>query len=99
MMKTMWKPGLDYTTRGTARVRSARLYSLHVRKIGARQWWRVSPSACPKRAAITYWQTPLIGLTVGGQFEASLRVVNATVTNENERKLISKRVTLVVALS
>ena len=96
-VKTMWKPGLDYTTRGTARVRPARLYSFYVRKPGARQWWRLSPSACSKKTAVQYWQTALLGFMMGG-FETSLRVVDSTVTSDVERNLISKRAMFVRGL-
>ena len=98
MMKTLWQPGTHYTTRGTARVHTARLYSLYVRKLGAKRWWRLSPSACPKRVAVTYWQTPLLRFAMGGQFEASLRVVDSTVTNHDERTLITKRAMFVRGL-
>jgi hypothetical protein len=59
----------------------------------------MSPSACPKRVAITYWQTPLLAFAVSGRFEAGLRVVDSTVTSDPERALIAKRVTFVMALS
>ena len=99
MMKTLWQPGTHYTTRGTARVRPSRLYSLYVRKLGDKRWWRMSPSACPKRVAVTYWQTPLLAFAVSGRFEASLRVCGGTVTGVNDLNLITKRMTFVHALN
>ena len=99
MMKTLWQPGTHYTTRGTARVRPSRLYSLYVRKLGAKRWWRMSPSACPKRVAVHYWQTPLLAFAVSGRFEASLRVCDGTVTGVNDLNLITKRMTFVHALN